>query len=274
MAKIQDFFAYGELKNCIGEGAVHWKKAYFYNGYRDIPAQEVPAHIQWSNNPIFHYVGIVNNAVEYRYSEKGDSAYYIFPITTNKKHIARINDAFHDFYHRHGLREALNVSKKQLPKIDRTNPLELIKNYLTTGADEDFESLMAENDIAFWVDWREYDVSIIEYCEAIIQTQQLSAMLNDTNDEMGFELLINYKGAQHKVPYLGKGADRDTTIITLNKVLMPSFEIRLLIPSKGSDTLAFMPLSKAQWQTLATQFGQAKLAEYFEKITENTVLFG
>ncbi|WP_262463682.1 hypothetical protein [Acinetobacter dispersus] len=41
------------------------------------------------------------------------------------------------------------------------------------------------------------------------------------------------------IPYQGEGADRDTTLKALNKILQPDYEIRFCLASVGSDTLEF-----------------------------------
>jgi hypothetical protein len=283
--KIEQVFAYGRLENLVGTSLpnelheeignnMNWEdKPYFYKGYKDIPAQNVPANIKWYNNPIFAYVGIVDGQVEYRYSERDDSAFYICPITEDKKHIALIDSIFDTWYRHFNLPESLSKLKTKRPKIDRSDKLQLIKNYLTTASDEDFEILMDEDDIAFWVDWREEDESIIGYCESIIKTGNLTTHLNDMDNETGFELLIDYNGIKHKVPYIGKGADRDTTIITLNEVIKPDFEIRFCKSSGDGDTLAFLPLTSQQWNTLENEFGKNKVTKLFVEISKTSKLF-
>ena len=79
--------------------------------------------------------------------------------------------------------------------------IDLIKGYLKNNTEEYFdEKLSEERDIIMWVDWREEDDAIVEYCENILQTGSLSAKVNDdTDDEMGFEIIISYKGTEHKV---------------------------------------------------------------------------
>jgi hypothetical protein len=149
-----------------------------------------------------------------------------------------------------------------------------IKKCLTTENDEDFEILAASNDIVFWVDWRENDENIIEYCENIIKTEKLTASVNDVDDEIGFEIIINYKDVKTKIPYKGKGSDRDTTIITLNEILKPDFEIRFCKFSDNSDTLAFLPLIHAQWIELEKEFGKQRVSKHFVEISKDSVLFG
>lgn len=151
---------------------------------------------------------------------------------------------------------------------------QLVAQYLADGSsDAFFEIFTGAYKYIMWVDWGEEDDAIIEYCEKIIQTGELSAELNSADDPIGFEVIIIYKGERHKIHYKGKGSDRDTTLITLNEVLQPVYDIRFCKSSDGSDTLAFMPLTHQQWAELESQFG-SKVGEHFSKIDKDTVLFG
>lgn len=62
---------------------------------------------------------------------------------------------------------------------------------------------------------------------------------------MGFDIFVKRKGEDYKIFYPNdEGSDMDTTIKTLKKVLQPEYEVRLSMENLGSDTLAFVPLSK------------------------------
>lgn len=158
--------------------------------------------------------------------------------------------------------------------MDRNDKMDLIRKYLQQPTEDFFDVAFGDAyEIILYVDWREEDDLIIEYCENILKTNQLSAQLNDTNDEMGFELFINFKDKKTKIHYQGIGADRDTTLKTLNVALQPDFEIRLCKATVNGDTLGFLPLSKKQWTELESEFPE-KVSFYFEPISESSVLFG
>ena len=129
------------------------------------------------------------------------------------------------------------------------------------------------SNIIIWVDWREEDERIIDYCENIIHTGCLSAKTIDAENERGFDIIITYKEEQTFIPYKGSKADRDTTIRTLNNVIQPEYEIRLCKDSFGNDTLAFLPLSKKEWEGLDTRF-PVQSKKKFMKITTKTIIFG
>ena len=58
----------------------------------------IPPHIKWSNNPHFCYVGIVNNAIEFRSSDTGGSAWFLADETSEPKHVEQITALFKFWY--------------------------------------------------------------------------------------------------------------------------------------------------------------------------------
>ncbi len=143
--------------------------------------------------------------------------------------------------------------------------LPLLHQYLTSKSYEDFEEI--PNSVIFWVDWREEDDAIVAYVERRLQTGQLSATMEDKPE--GLELQISYQGAPHAEMIV----DRDRTLIFLNGIIQPQYEIRFCKVSFGSDTLAFLPLTAAAWQQLETQYGSEAIEECFQRITADAVMF-
>ncbi|OCA78784.1 hypothetical protein BBH99_07350 [Chryseobacterium contaminans] len=145
------------------------------------------------------------------------------------------------------------------------NKADTLKKYIET---ESFEELSALNSqLIFWVDWREEDDAIVEYCEKCINTGTLNAEMGYSGDEL--LLTIKYKDQV----FTEKVMDRDPTLIFLNRVLQPDYEIRFCKGSDGSDTLAFLPLSKAEWLELENIHGKEKLDDLFEVINQDTQMF-
>lgn len=145
------------------------------------------------------------------------------------------------------------------------NKADTLKKYIET---ESFEELSAlKSQMIFWVDWREEDDVIVEYCEKCLNTGTLHAEMGYSGDEL--LLTINYKDQA----FTEKVIDRDPTLIFLNRILQPDYEIRFCKGSDGSDTLAFLPLSKAEWAELENIHGKEKLERLFETINENTQMF-
>jgi len=287
--KIQQVFEYGKRENLIGTGDDNLKEKHkvghlisweseekYFKGYNDIPAQNVPSHIKWSNNPVFAYVSILDNKVQYHYGEDGGSAVYICPITTNTEHIKLIDEIFEHYYNEFGLPNILGETKIKKEKTNKSDKIKFLEEYLTTQDPnffiDNFRDSNSIYDIAMWIDWREEDEDIITYCEDILQTGQLSVETLDAENDRGFDTIITYKNQEKSIPYKGIGADRDTTIKTLNETIQTEFEIRLCKESLGSDTLCFIPLTNEQWNELDKKY-QKQVSKKFEKIATETKLF-
>lgn len=151
--------------------------------------------------------------------------------------------------------------------------LELIKQYIDSESDDVyFENFDGRYDIIMVVDWGEFDEDIINYCEKILETKSLSVETVDANNKQGFEIYIYFNDSKTLIPYQGAGADRDTTVITLNEVIQPNYEIRLCEISTGSDTLEFIPLPTEIWNQLENNYGE-KVNRLFRKIEKNSTLF-
>ena len=73
------------------------------------------------------------------------------------------------------------------------------------------------------------------------------------------------------IPY-GEVMDRDTTIIYVNELINPDFEIRLFIENLGSDTLGFIILDRASWEKFEKQFN-ADVSRYFMPINKKSRIF-
>lgn len=107
----------------------------------------------------------------------------------------------------------------------------------------------------------------MQYCEKRLKTGALHAEMTYCGDYIF--LTIKYKDQTFKE----KVIDRDPTLIFLNRVLQPDYEIRFCKDSDGSDTLAFLPLSKAEWESLESIHGKEKLENLFETIHQDTQMF-
>lgn len=143
--------------------------------------------------------------------------------------------------------------------------LTLLDKYLTTTSDDDFDEI--PESVVCWVDWREQDDDIVTYCERRLQTGQLSATMEDKPN--GLELQITFGGTIHR----DQVVDRDRTLIFLNSIIQPSYEIRFCKASDGNDTLAFLPLSAAEWKELETKYGAENVNKCFEPINAGSVMF-
>ena len=152
--------------------------------------------------------------------------------------------------------------------------MEYMREFLKKEDRENFDIFWENSQKLAWIDWREYDEDIINYIEGVIQSGELSGKSKDVDNEMGFDIFIEWKGIEYKISYPDKeGFDRDTTIKTLNKIIQPEYEIRLFMESLGNDTLAFVPLLKSEWEELEKKFGEEKVNYYFSKIDDESKMF-
>jgi hypothetical protein len=147
-----------------------------------------------------------------------------------------------------------------------------VEQLLSTENQSAVEVLLADQDSIFLVDWREEDDAIVGYCEGILKTGDLAAELVDVDADPGFEIYISHRGQRVKVPLVVGPEDRHITLYTLNELLKPAFEIRVCVDSNASDTLAFLPLSAADWSVLEGRFG-VKVAKHFRRIEQRPNLF-
>ena len=145
-----------------------------------------------------------------------------------------------------------------------------ILTYLKTGSVDVFYELFEDENPAIWIDWGEEYYNIVKMAAEVLGLDDLTAYFdNDSCD-----LLITYRGIEHRVRYPEEGvADRDITIIALNKLLRPEHELRLCNASRGSDTLALMAFPAADWALLEHKY-PAACAMHFLVINEPTVIFG
>lgn len=141
------------------------------------------------------------------------------------------------------------------------------------SSDQDaIEALLADKDLVFWIDWREEDDAIPDACESILQTGSLSGELVEDDSEEGYTVYVRYGDRRVQVPLTYSEADRHITLLTLNQVLAPDYEVRFCIDSHGADTLAFVPLSCQQWAQLEQRYGEVVGRRFF-KISERPNLF-
>jgi TM2 domain len=157
-----------------------------------------------------------------------------------------------------------NPSQKSEPMMN----LDLIKRVIETSPpveSDDFDwsedSPLSKiwrddtDEVTYWVDWREEDDAIPEYCEGVLKTGCLSAECVEIEEEPGFAVDITYKGKVTRVPLVVGAADRPITMFTLNQVLEPDYEVRYLRASECTDSWCCVPLPTSAWRELEAQYG-------------------
>lgn len=153
--------------------------------------------------------------------------------------------------------------------------MELYKKFIKNPDLETWEEMIDDdNSTMIWIDHREYDEDIIVYVEDVLKTGKLSVETKDKDNKQGFEIVIKFDKEDTVIPYKGEGADRDTTITTLNEVLKKQgYEIRICNHSFGSDTLAYLVGSKKQFEDLEKEFGKETVDKFLGRITLDTKMF-
>lgn len=156
--------------------------------------------------------------------------------------------------------------------------VELIESILQSGTEDVYSEVFEQyegniHQVLMIVDWREEDEAIIEYCEKILQTGDLSVETESADNAQGFIIRLHYKDQALIIPYQGEGADRDTTLKALNQILQPDYEIRFCEPSDGSDTLEFIPLPQEVWQKLDQKYSH-NIDQFFRRFESDSEFFG
>jgi hypothetical protein len=150
--------------------------------------------------------------------------------------------------------------------------LERVKVVLESPTQDTLDALLDDEAAVFWVDWREEEESIVQACEAVLQTGSLVVKQVNIDKDEGYEVYIQYLDRLLKIPLTYSMNDRHIAICTLNDALRPDYEVRFCIESNGSDTLAFIPLSINDWLELEKEYGDA-VNKHFYKITARPNLF-
>lgn len=163
--------------------------------------------------------------------------------------------------------ESWKMTDYNLDRID------IIENYIRNPTVDFFYDHVVniQDNIVLVVNWREVDEAIIRYCENILQTGSLSAQ-ESTEKSDQYELTLFFKDQVLQVPYKNGLANRDATLIALNQILKPEYEIRFCRASDGNDTLIFLPLPKATWRALTKQYPE-QIKKLFETVTKKSKFF-
>lgn len=100
-------------------------------------------------------------------------------------------------------------------------PDQLIVDLICSPSAEVTERLFHDSESVFWVGWRADDAEIAGDCEAILQTGTLRS---SWDDEL---LMLSYQGVQRRVPITESPDDRHITLLAINEMLAPVYEVRL-----------------------------------------------
>lgn len=120
----------------------------------------IPPHIKWSNNPEFAYVGIVDDAVEFRYGTDKSSAWYLCPVASSSADRRKVEDLFQFWYERLALPGSLNETPDFTGMSIASDPFPGFSvlslrypNHSESGQDVRAEELATRLSRAMDVDW-------------------------------------------------------------------------------------------------------------------------
>lgn len=143
----------------------------------------------------------------------------------------------------------------------------LIEKLIISPGDETTKLLYEDGKEIFWVDWREDDSCIAEYCEYIINSGKLSSYWEEDR------LFVKYGDNLNEVQLTHTESDRHITLLAINRILEPEFEIRLVWDADGGDTGAFAILHSTKWQEYEQKHGLDTVSKAFLKLTSDLNTF-
>ena len=150
--------------------------------------------------------------------------------------------------------------------------MEEIRKFLS--APDAYKDEFWESDVLIWIDWRDFDESIITYFnEKLPDEYKIIFKCVQTEKERGVDILLEKNGVSTAIPYADDCTDRDTTLKSIQEYISPQYQIRWYMDSLGSDTLAFCLYTAAQWEQLEQEFGAEKVDFYFAPIRADIDMF-
>lgn len=150
--------------------------------------------------------------------------------------------------------------------------MDKIKRFL--AAPEENKDEFWESDALIWVDWRDFDESIIRYFnEKLPDEDKVLFECVKIEKARGVDILLKKDGVSTAIPYADDCTDRDTTLKSIQEYISPKYQIRWYMDSLGGDTLAFCIELTSQWEQLEQEFGAEKVTYYFAPIQMDSVMF-
>lgn len=157
------------------------------------------------------------------------------------------------------------------PELEETK-MEKVKKFLLAPNENKDE--FWESDSLIWVDWRDFDDSIIKYFNNKLSDEdKIQFECVDIEKERGVDIVLHKNGVSVAIPYADDCTDRDTTLKSIQEYVSPKYQVRWYMGSLGSDTLAFCIGLTTQWEQLEQEFGAEKVAYYFAPILADSRMF-
>ena len=130
------------------------------------------------------------------------------------------------------------------------------------------------SEVLVWVDWKDFDESIIEYFNDFLpEEDHLKFELIENDKPRGVDIFLMKDGVKKAIPYDEERTDRDTTLKAIQGFMAPNYQIRWYMDSLGGDTLAFCLLPTEKWLQLEKEYGTEKVIYYFAPISQDLVMF-
>lgn len=119
----------------------------------------------------------------------------------------------------------------------------------------------------FWVDWREEDDAIASYCSVAAGCECVRA------EWRGDDLYMVGHSGSRRVPLTYSIADRHITLLAINEVIAPVYEIRYVCASGGGDTAGLVVLATSEWTSLEQQYGTSAVDRAFRRLRARPNIF-
>lgn len=130
------------------------------------------------------------------------------------------------------------------------------------------------SEVLVWVDWKDFDDSIVEYFNDFLpEEDHLKIELIENDKPRGVDIFLIKDGVKKAIPYDEERTDRDTTLKAIQEFMAPNYQIRWYMDSLGGDTLAFCLLPTEKWLQLEKEYGTEKVTYYFAPISQDSVMF-
>ncbi|MGE7693912.1 hypothetical protein ACQKNC_07305 [Lysinibacillus sp. NPDC094177] len=131
-----------------------------------------------------------------------------------------------------------------------------------------------DSEALIWVDWRDFDDSIVEYFnEYLLEEDKIKFELVENNKPRGVDIFLIKDEVKKAIPYGEERTDRDTTLKAIQGFIAPKYQIRWYMDSLGGDTLAFCVLPTEKWLQLEKEYGEEKVTYYFAPLSQDSVMF-
>jgi len=151
--------------------------------------------------------------------------------------------------------------------------LDIVTKLLSSPSADAVGAFLEDESVVFWIDWRQEDETIADSCELVLNTGSLGGeMIDNTDDDCPYHVEITYNSKRERVPLTFSESDRHLTLLAINRVLHPDYEIRLCISASDGDTLGFVALPTTDWNALHIQF-DGLVDKHFYRISKTPNLF-